>query len=62
MMNTRIRDILRRKGEDVYSVGPLATVIDAVHMMNDHHVGSVLVCEGGRRVFIRPHPTTRCST
>ena len=31
MMNTRIRDILRRKGEDVYSVGPLATVIDAVN-------------------------------
>ncbi len=47
MMNTRIRDILRRKGEDVYSVGPLATVIDAVNKMNDHHVGSVLVCEGG---------------
>ena len=47
MMNTRIRDILRRKGEEVYSVGPLATVIDAVHTMNDQHVGSVLVCEGG---------------
>ncbi|RLB50208.1 MAG: histidine kinase [Deltaproteobacteria bacterium] len=52
MMNTRIRDILRRKGEDVYSVGPLATVIDAVHMMNDHHVGSVLVCEGGDPVGV----------
>ena len=47
MMNTRIRDILRRKGEEVYSVGPLATVIDAVNTMNDQHVGSVLVCEGG---------------
>ena len=47
MMNTRIRDILLRKGEEVYSVGPLATVIDAVHTMNDQHVGSVLVCEGG---------------
>jgi CBS domain-containing protein len=52
MMNTRIRDILRRKGEDVYSVGPLATVIDAVHVMNDHHVGSVLVCEGGDPVGV----------
>jgi CBS domain-containing protein len=52
MMNTRIRDILRRKGEDVYSVGPLATVIDAVNMMNDHHVGSVLVCEGGDPVGV----------
>ena len=52
MMNTRIGDILRRKGEDVYSVGPLATVIDAVHTMNDHHVGSVLVCEGDEPVGI----------
>ena len=52
MMNTRIRDILRRKGEDVYSVAPLATVIDAVNAMNDHHVGSVLVCEGGEPVGV----------
>jgi CBS domain-containing protein len=52
MMNTRIRDILRRKGEDVYAVGPLATVIDAVSAMNDHRVGSVLVCEAGFPVGI----------
>lgn len=52
MMNTRIRDVLRRKGEDVYSVGPLATVIDAVNAMNDHHVGSVLVSEAGYPVGI----------
>jgi CBS domain-containing protein len=50
--NTRIRDVLRRKGKDVYSVGPLATVIDAVNVMNDHHVGSVLVVEGGCPVGI----------
>lgn len=52
MSNTRIRDVLRRKGKDVYSVGPLATVIDAVNVMNDHHVGSVLVVEGGYPVGI----------
>jgi len=52
MMNQRIGDILRRKGEDVYSVGPLATVIDAVNMMNDNHVGSVLVMEDGYPVGI----------
>jgi CBS domain-containing protein len=52
MADTRIRDILRRKGEDVYSVGPLSTVIDAVNTMNDQHVGSVLVCEGGYPVGI----------
>lgn len=52
MLNTRIRDVLRRKGKDLYSVGPLATVIDAVNVMNDHHVGSVLVVEGGYPVGI----------
>jgi len=52
MIDTRIRDILRRKGEDVYTVGPVATVIDAVHTMNDHHVGSVLVVEAGYPVGI----------
>jgi CBS domain-containing protein len=52
MMSTRIRDVLRRKGEDVHSVGPLATVIDAVNVMNDHHVGCVLVIEGGCPVGI----------
>jgi CBS domain-containing protein len=52
MMSMRIRDVLRRKGEDVHSVGPLATVIDAVNVMNDHHVGCVLVIEGGCPVGI----------
>jgi CBS domain-containing protein len=52
MMNPRVRDVLRKKGDQVYSVGPLSTVIDAVNMMNDHHVGSVLVMEGGEPVGI----------
>jgi CBS domain-containing protein len=52
VLNTRIRDVLRRKGEELYSVGPLATVIDAVNVMNDHHVGSVLVIEAGFPVGI----------
>ena len=52
MMNTKVHDVLRRKGEDVYTVGPLATVIDAVNAMNDHHIGSVLVVEAGHPVGI----------
>ena len=52
MLSKRVRDVLRGKGEDVYSVGPLATVIDAVNVMNDHHVGSVLVVEAGYPVGI----------
>lgn len=52
MLNTKIRDVLKMKGETVHAVGPLATVIDAVHLMNDHHVGSVLVTEAGCPVGI----------
>lgn len=52
MTNMRVRDVLRKKGDDVYSVGPLSTVIDAVNVMNDHHVGSVLVMEAGEPVGI----------
>ncbi|MBW2509049.1 MAG: CBS domain-containing protein [Deltaproteobacteria bacterium] len=51
-MSTRVSDVIERKGQAVYSVGPLGTVIDAVHVMNDHHVGSVLVMEGGYPVGI----------
>ncbi|KPK15260.1 MAG: hypothetical protein AMJ62_09860 [Myxococcales bacterium SG8_38] len=52
MINKRIRDILRSKGDEVFAVGPLATVIDAVNLMNDRHVGAVLVVEGGDPVGI----------
>jgi CBS domain-containing protein len=52
MMNTKIRDVLLGKGEEVYTVGPEATVIDAVHVMNGHHVGSVLVLQAGHPVGI----------
>ena len=52
MLNPRVRDVLRKKGDQIHSVGPLSTVIDAVNVMNDHHVGSVLVMEAGEPVGI----------
>jgi CBS domain-containing protein len=52
VLSTRVSDVIERKGQAVYSVGPLGTVIDAVNVMNDHHVGSVLVMEGGYPVGI----------
>lgn len=51
-MSTRVSNVIERKGQAVYSVGPLGTVIDAVNVMNDHHVGSVLVIEDGHPVGI----------
>lgn len=52
MIDQRIRDVLAHKGGRVYSVGPLATVSEAVAIMNDHRVGSVLVIEDGYPVGI----------
>jgi len=52
MVNKRIRDILRSKGHDVVCVDLSATVLEAVQVMNDHHVGSVLVLDEGNLVGI----------
>ncbi len=47
-----VGDVLRLKSKRVYSVGPLATVIEAVRLMADRHVGSVVVLEGGYPIGI----------
>lgn len=52
MINKRIRDILRNKGHDVVCVDLRATVLEAVQVMNDHHVGAVLVLDEGNLVGI----------
>ncbi len=46
-MNTPIALLLSRKGSAVYSVAATATVSDAVRVMNQHKVGSILVMSGG---------------
>ena len=38
-----VRDLLARKGTDVVSIAPTATVLDAARLMNDRSVGGVLV-------------------
>lgn len=52
MITKRIKDILERKGREVCSISPLGTVLDAVGVMNDHHIGAVLVVEQGCPVGI----------
>jgi CBS domain-containing protein len=44
-MDTRVRDILRRKGTNVLTIEPSATVYDSIARMVDHNVGSILVME-----------------
>ena len=43
-----VRAILVEKGSQVISVSPSATVLEAALIMNEHKIGALVVCEGGR--------------
>ena len=43
-----VKDLLAKKGSQVLSVGPDATVLDAALLMNEHRVGALVVLDGGR--------------
>ena len=40
-----VRDLLNRKGTNIVSIGPTATVLEAARLMNDRSVGGVLVVD-----------------
>lgn len=42
----KVADILRRKGSEVIAVSPDTTVIEALQLMADRNIGSVLVMTG----------------
>lgn len=43
---TTVRDLLKVKGDAVWSVPPDATVFEALELMSDRNIGAVLVMEG----------------
>jgi CBS domain-containing protein len=45
-------DLIREKGSDIAALAPDATVLDAANLMNDRHIGSVLVMDGERLLGI----------
>jgi CBS domain-containing protein len=47
-----VRSILQRKGRDVWSVAPGATVFEALELMAAKNIGAVLVLDGGRLLGI----------
>jgi len=47
-----IRDLLKEKGKQVWSVSPDATVIETLQLMADKDVGALLVLEEGKIVGI----------
>src|SRR5512139_2083402 len=42
-----VRDILSRKGSDLVSVPPSATVLEAARLMNERSIGGLAVLAGG---------------
>ena len=51
-MNRTIRDVLETKGRQVYCIDIESSVMDAITVMNQHHIGAVVVCERGAWVGI----------
>lgn len=41
-----VRQLLDRKGRQVFSIAPEAAVLDAIRMMAERHVGALLVMQG----------------
>ncbi|MDR0352603.1 MAG: CBS domain-containing protein [Opitutaceae bacterium] len=51
-MNTPVAILLNQKDSSVYSVPTSVTVAEAVYIMNQHHVGCVVVMDTGRMAGI----------
>lgn len=47
-----VRQLLQRKGHDVWSVTPDTSVYEAVREMSDRNVGALMVCKGVELVGI----------
>jgi CBS domain-containing protein len=39
----KIRDVLRTKGTDVVQIEPQRPILDAVRLLSEHHIGSLVV-------------------
>ena len=46
-----VRDLLNRKGTNIVSVSPTATVLEAARLMNDRSVGGVLVVDDAGKLL-----------
>jgi CBS domain-containing protein len=41
-----VRDMIRKKGYDLYTIPPEATVFEALNLMAEHNIGALLVMTG----------------
>lgn len=49
---TMVRQLLKEKGHNIFTVGPDETVFDAIRKMADENIGSLVVCEGKKLIGI----------
>lgn len=49
---TTVRDVLDRKGRQVYSVNPGDSVYRALEIMSDHRIGALMVVDDGKLVGV----------
>ena len=49
---TTLKQVLDNKGHDVHAIHPGASVFDALKLMAEHNIGSLVVLEGGDLVGI----------
>jgi len=49
---TTVNALLERKGSDVWSVAPDATVYDAIHLMAEKEIGALIVLDGRQLVGV----------
>jgi CBS domain-containing protein len=43
-----VRDMIRRKGGEIFSVSPETTVYEALSVMSKHNTGALMVMKGGK--------------
>lgn len=49
-MATTVRELLRDKGHDVWSIGPDESVYDALSLMADKEIGALVVIDSGEPI------------
>ena len=47
-----VKDVLNEKGHEIWSIGPDASVFDAIEMMAQKEVGALLVLDAGKLIGI----------
>ena len=45
----RVKEILRAKGNEIYSIPPDTSVYDAIHLLAEKEIGALLVMDGPER-------------